>query len=54
MRVTVIPVVYGALGTVSKVLERRLEELEIKRIMETIQTTVFLRSAKILRGVLET
>ena len=29
MKVTVIPVVIGALGTISKGLERRLKELEI-------------------------
>ena len=49
MRVTVILAVIGALGTVSKVLERGLEELEIRGQSKTIQTTAFLRSARILR-----
>ena len=30
MRVTVIPIVYSALGTVLKGLQRRLEKLEIR------------------------
>ena len=38
----------------NKGLIKGLEELEIKRRMETIQTTSFLTSARILRRVLET
>ena len=38
MRVTVIPMVIGALRTVFKGLERKLNELEIGRRIETIQT----------------
>ena len=53
MRVKVIPIVVGTLGTVSKSLEDRLEELEISGRIETIQTTALLRSAGILRRVLE-
>ena len=41
MKVTMIPVVVGALGTVSKGLERGLEELEIRGRIETIQTTPY-------------
>ena len=37
--VTVMLIVTGALGTVSKGLVRRLEELEIRGQAETIQTT---------------
>ena len=47
MRVTVVPMVVGALGTVPNGLERRLEELEIREI---IQTTAQLRSARIIRN----
>ena len=36
MRVVVIPIVNDTLGTVSKCLERRLEELEIKGLIESI------------------
>ena len=54
VRVTVIPVAAGTLGRVSKVLERRLLELKIRGRIETIQTAALLRSASILRRVLET
>ena len=50
MKVTVIPIVVGALGTVPKTLKKRLEELEIRR---RIEATV-LRSARILRKPEET
>ena len=53
MRVTVIPSGIGALGTISKVLSKRQEKLEIGGRIE-IQTTELLRSARILRIVLET
>ena len=36
MKVTFIPVVIGALGTVTKELVQGLEDLEIRRRMETI------------------
>ena len=52
MEVTIIPIVIGALGTVTKGLLKRLEDLEITERVETIQTTALLRSARILsRGV---
>ena len=54
MKVTFIPIVIGALGTVTKELIKGLENLEIKGRVETIQTTALLRSARILRKVLET
>ena len=40
MKVTVIPVVTGTLGTVTKELIKGLEDLEIRGRGETIQTTV--------------
>ena len=46
--VTVIPVIDGALGTVPKGLDKRFEELEIRRRMNTIQDTSLSRSARIL------
>ena len=52
--VTVIPIIVGVFGTVSKGLERGLEKLEIRGRIKTLQTTVFLREARILRRVLET
>ena len=54
MKVIFIPIVIGALGTVSKGLVQGLKGLEIRGLVETIQTTVLLRSARILRRVLET
>ena len=54
MKVTIIPNVIGAFGTVTKGLIKRLEDLEIGRQMKTIQTTTLLRKARILRRVLET
>ena len=54
MKVTVIPIVIGALGTVTKGLVQGLEDLEIRGRVETIQTTALLRSAKILKKDLET
>ena len=54
MKITVIPIVIGALDTASKGLVQGLEDLEVRERVETIQTTALLRSAKILRRVLET
>ena len=52
MKVTMIPIVVRALGTVPKRLKKRLDELEIKESNETIQTPV-LKSTRIIRRVLE-
>ena len=48
-----ILIIVGALGTVTKGLIKGLEDLEIRGPVETIQTTALLRSARILRRVLE-
>ena len=53
-KVTVIPTVIGALVTISKELVNGLEDLEIRRQVETIQTAAILRSDRKLRRVLET
>ena len=53
MKVTIIPIVIGALGTITKGLKQGQEDLEITGRVETIQTTVLLRSARILRRALE-
>ena len=50
---TMIPTVIGGLGTVPKFLERGLKKWEIGGQIETILTTALLRSARILRRVLE-
>ena len=54
MEVTIIPIVIGAFGTVTKGLLKELEDLEVGGRVETIQTTALLRTARILRRVLET
>ena len=54
IKVTVIPIVIGGLGTVTKGLVTGLEDLEIRGQEETIQSTALLRSSRILRRVLET
>ena len=54
MRVTIVPIVIGAFGTVIKGLLKGLEDLEVGRRVETIQTTALLRTARILQRVLET
>ena len=54
MKVTFIPIVIGTLGTVTKGLVQGLDDLEIRRKVETILTTILLRLARILRRVLET
>ena len=43
MKVTVIPIVINMLGTVTKRLVKRLEKLEIRTQVETIQTIALLR-----------
>ena len=54
MNVTIVPIVIGALGTITKGLLKDLEGLEVGGRVETIQTTALLRTARILRRVLET
>ena len=54
MKVTIIPIVIGAFGTVTKGLLKELEDLEVGGRVETIQTTTLLGTARILRRVLET
>ena len=54
MKVTIIPIVIGAFGTVIKGLLKGPEDLEIRGRVEAIQTTTLLRTARTLRRVLET
>ena len=54
MKMTIVPNVIGAFGTISKGLLKGLEDLEVGGRMETIQMTTLLRTARILRHVLET
>ena len=54
MKVTIILIVIGAFDTVTKGLLKVLEDLEVGERVETIQTTALLRTAWILKRVLET
>ena len=54
MKVKIVPIVIGALGTIPKVLGKNVGEMEIRGRIETIHTTTLLGSARILRKVLET
>ena len=54
MKVTIVPIVIGALGTTTTGLLKGLEDLEIGGRVETIQAIALLRTARILRRVLET
>ena len=54
MKVTIIPIVIGDFGTVTKGLLKGLEDLEDGGRMETIQTSTLLRTARKQRRVLET
>ena len=54
MKVTIIPIVIGAFGTVTKGLLKVLEDLEVGGRVETIQTTALLKTVRMQRRVLET
>ena len=54
MTVSIVPIVIGAFGTVTEGLLKGLEDLEVGGRVETIQTTALLKTARILRRVLET
>ena len=54
MKVTVILIAISALGIFTKGLVQEGEDLGIRGRVETIQTTVLLRSARILGRVLKT
>ena len=53
MKAKVISNTTRANGTIPNCLKKRLGELEIHKTVKTTQTTVLLRSAKILRRVLD-
>ena len=53
MKVAIIPIEIGAFGTVTNGLLKGLEDLKVGGRVETIQTTALLRTARILRRVLE-
>ena len=53
-KVTVIPVVIGALGAVSKEFDKWIEKIGIDLRTGHVQKTALLGTARILRKVLET
>ena len=53
MKVTIKPIVIDAFGTVTKWLFKGLKDLEVDGRVETIQTTALLRTASIMRRILE-
>ena len=54
IKVTIVPIVIGAFGTITKGLFKGREDSEIDEQVETIQTTALLGTARILRRVLDT
>ena len=54
MKVTIVPIVIGTFGTITIGLLKGLEDLEVGRRVQIIQMTAWLRTARILRRVLET
>ena len=54
MKVTIVPIVIGAFGAITKGLLKGLEDLEVDGQVETIQMTALLRTTRLLRRVLET
>ena len=54
MKVTIVPILIGAFGTITKGLLKGQEDLEVGGRVETIQMTALLRMARIMRRVRET
>ena len=54
LKVTIVPIVIGAYGMVSKGLLKGLEDLKVGGRVETNQTTALLKMVRILRRVQET
>ena len=54
MKVTIVPIGICAIGTITKGLLKILEDLEVGGRVATIQKTALLRTARVLRRVLET
>ena len=53
MKVTIIRIVIGAFGTITKGLLKGLDDLEVGGLVESIQMTALLRTVRILRKVQE-
>ena len=53
MKVTVVPLIVGALGTPAKALEKRLKSIDIETKITELQKTFIIHTSRILRKVLE-
>ena len=53
MKVTMVPLVVGALGTPAKALEKRLKNIGIEIKITELQKTFLINTSRILRKVLE-
>ena len=54
MNVVIVPIMIGALGTITKGLLKGLEDLEVGARVETIQMTALQKTARILKRILKT
>ena len=54
MKVTILPIVIGAFGTITKGLLKGLDDLDVGGLVETIQMTALMRTDRILKRVLQT
>ena len=54
MKVSIVPIVIGTFGTVTEGLLKGLADFEVGGWVEIIETTALLKTARILRRVLET
>ena len=54
MKLTIVPIVIGAFGTVTEGSFKGLEDWGVGGRVETIQTTALLKTARILRRFLGT
>ena len=54
MKVTIVGIVIGAFSTITKGLLKGMVDLDVGGRVETIQMTALLRTARILRRVMET
>ena len=54
MKVTIVAIVIGAFGTITKGLLKGQDDLEVGRRVETVQMTALLRTTRKLRRDLET
>ena len=53
MKVAVVPLVVGALGTPAKALDKRLKAISRKTKITKLQKTVLIHASRVLRKVLE-